>query len=432
VFWLDDSLNSLKHRRKPLEFLCEIDGCTLEFLFALSYDSARMGRRAKNAADFKTTQPIVAGLFAGIGGLELGFERCGGKTALLCEIDAVAQRVLSKRFPGVPIVSDIRNLGQLPRDVNVVTAGFPCQDLSMAGSKRGIIGNASSLVGRLFDLLSMRRVEWVVIENVYFMLQLDHGRAIATIADRLENLGYRWAYRVIDTISFLPQRRRRVFIVASLSHDPRGVLFDSEDFSCTTSDSDQFRTDIPVGFYWTEGRSGVGLAVDAIPPLKAGSTIGIPSPPAILLPDGRLGMPSLADCERLQGFPAGWTAAARCDAKGHDGRWRLVGNAVSVPVARWIAKRLVTLRPLKVEPEVVPMQPGSSWVTAGFNVDGVRMGCRAGVHVGPRRTPALLDVIKDELRPLSTRAIRGFLSRAKEGGLRFPPGFLHQIATCLG
>ncbi len=394
--------------------------------------SHEMRKRSQETTEFDKKQPIVAGLFAGIGGLELGFERSGAKTALLCEIEVTAQRVLSKRFPGVPIVPDIRRLRRLPREVNVVTAGFPCQDLSMAGSKRGIGGNMSSLVEHLFDLLSTTKVEWVVIENVYFMLQLDRGRAIATIADRLENLGYWWAYRVIDTISFLPQRRRRVYIVASLSHDPRGVLFDSEDLNCVPPDSDRFRTDIPLGFYWTEGRSGVGLAVDAVPPLKAGSTIGIPSPPAILLPDGRLGTPSLADCERLQGFPAGWTAAARSDAKGHDGRWRLVGNAVSVPVAVWIAKRLVKLRPLSIEPEVVPIQRGSSWATAGFNVDGVRMGCRVGMHVSPTRAPGLLDVVRDELRPLSARAINGFLSRANEGGLRFPPGFLQRIATCLG
>jgi DNA (cytosine-5)-methyltransferase 1 len=427
-----DFPSSLEFRWKAPKFLCvTVMAWALEFTPALSYDWCEMRKRPRAGAKSTITQPVVAGLFAGIGGLELGFERCGGKTALLCEIDEAAQRVLAKRFPGVPIVPDIRELVRLPIEVNVVTAGFPCQDLSMAGSKSGISGSMSSLVGYLFDLLSKRRVEWVVIENVYFMLQLDRGRAIATIADRLEHLGYRWAYRVIDTISFLPQRRRRVFIVASLSHDPRGVLFDSEDLSNTTSGSDPSRTDVPLGFYWTEGRSGVGIVQNAIPPLKAGSTIGIRSVPAILLPDGRLGMPSLADCERLQGFSAGGTAAARTDNKSRDGRWRLVGNAVSVPVACWIAKRLVALRPLGVEPEVVPIRRGNSWVTAAFNIDGARMGFRAGALVGSRSTPDLLDVIRDELQPLSARAINGFLSRAKEGGLKFPPGFLCRIATCL-
>jgi DNA (cytosine-5)-methyltransferase 1 len=390
-----------------------------------------MEKRKKDTEDSRATQPSVAGLFAGIGGFELGFQRSGGKTALLCEIDPAAQLVLHNRFPGVPIVGDIRDMVRLPREVTVITAGFPCQDLSMAGSKRGIDGNVSFIVRHLFDLLSKRSVEWVVIENVYFMLQLDSGRAIATIADRLEDLGYRWAYRVIDTISFLPQRRRRVFIVASRSNDPRTVLFDQGSSTWASEDRREFCTETPVGFYWTEGRSGIGLARDAIPPLKAGSSIGIPSPPAILLTAGCVGTPSLADCERLQGFPAGWTRAARPEGKGHDRRWRLVGNAVSVPVARWIAKRIVTPKPLKTEPELVPIRRGSGWPMAGFNVDGSRVGCATSARITARKTPALLDVLRDDLRPLSARAINGFLSRAREGGLRFPPGFLERIAACL-
>ena len=390
-----------------------------------------MDELGKGTKDSSAAEHSVAGLFAGIGGFELGFERSGGKTALLCEIDPAAQRVLRKRFPGVPIVGDVRDIVRLPPEITVITAGFPCQDLSMAGSKRGIDGNMSSIVKHLFDLLSRRRVEWVVIENVYFMLQLDHGRAIATIADRLEDLGYRWAYRVIDTISFLPQRRRRVFIVASRSNDPRAVLFDRGNFTCASDKRREFCTNVPLGFYWTEGRSGIGLAWDAVPPLKAGSSIGIPSPPAILLTEGGVGTPTLEDCERLQGFPAGWTRAARPEGKGQDRRWRLVGNAVSVPVARWIAKRIVTPKPLRTEPQVVPIQRGTGWPMAGFNVDGSRFGCTASSRVTGRRAPALLDVIRDDLRPLSARAISGFLSRAREGGLRFPPGFLDRIAACL-
>ena len=320
---------------------------------------------------------IVAGLFAGIGGLELGFERSGAKTRLLCEIDPDARRVLRKRFPDIPIVDDIRSIKRLPNRVNVVTAGFPCQDLSMAGGKSGIHGSASSIVQHLFDLLSKSEVEWVVIENVYFMLQLDHGRGIRVLADRLEGLGYRWAYRVIDTISFLPQRRRRVFMIGSLSHDPRSVVFDEANHS--SEDKREFPSNVPLGFYWTEGRSGVGLTADAVPPLKAGSTIGIPSPPAILLPEGIVGTPSLADCERLQGFPAGWTLPALPQGKGHDQRWRLVGNAVSVPVARWIGKRIkrATRRP-PVEAAGTPIKRGRAWPVGGYNVDGIRSGVQIG------------------------------------------------------
>lgn len=93
------------------------------------------------------------------------------------------------------------------------------------------------------------------------------------------------------------------------------------------------------GFYWTEGTRGLGWAVDAIPTLKGGSSIGIPSPPAILLESREVVTPSIRDAERLQGFPTDWTQPAEeVTRKGQ--RWKLVGNAVSVPVAEWIGRRL--------------------------------------------------------------------------------------------
>lgn len=90
----------------------------------------------------------VAGLFAGIGGLELGLSAAGGRSELLCEVWAPAKGVLGHRFPGVPLVSDIRELRCLP-DVDVVTAGFPCTDLSQAGRTVGIRGSQSGLVGEV-------------------------------------------------------------------------------------------------------------------------------------------------------------------------------------------------------------------------------------------------------------------------------------------
>ena len=94
------------------------------------------------------------------------------------------------------------------------------------------------------------------------------------------------------------------------------------------------------GFYWTEGLGGLGWAVDSVPTLKNGSTIGIPSQPAVLLPDGRIVKPSIRDGERLQGFDAGWTEPAESVARS-SARWSLVGSAVSVPVAQWVGERIV-------------------------------------------------------------------------------------------
>ena len=76
----------------------------------------------------------VAGLFAGIGGIEYGLHRSGMETVFLCELDSKAQEVLRQHFPKVPVHDDITTLQELP-EVDVITAGFPCQNLSQAGLK---------------------------------------------------------------------------------------------------------------------------------------------------------------------------------------------------------------------------------------------------------------------------------------------------------
>ena len=128
----------------------------------------------------------VVGLFAGVGGLELGLSQAGHHTALLCEKWEPARSVLDDRFPDVPKQSDVRDLSDLPADTEVLTAGFPCQDLSQAGRTAGIGGGRSSSVGEVFRLLRRRRVPYVILENVPFMLQLDRGRALAHIVAELE------------------------------------------------------------------------------------------------------------------------------------------------------------------------------------------------------------------------------------------------------
>ena len=167
----------------------------------------------------------VVGLFAGIGGFECAFADAGFETEMLVEIDASASAVLQRRFPEVELVADVADVRDLPGSATILTAGFPCQNLSMAGDKTGITGSKSGVVGKMFELIAHSRVPTVVIENVYFMLQLDSGRAMQWLVERFEDLGYYWGYRVLDTMGFgLPHRRRRVYLVASRELDPRTVL----------------------------------------------------------------------------------------------------------------------------------------------------------------------------------------------------------------
>src|SRR5262249_33911687 len=138
----------------------------------------------------------------GVGGIEVGLAEAGFTTVLFCEIDEAAQAVLKARFPAIPVVPDVRELDSLPV-VDVVTAGFPCQDLSQAGRKQGIKGSQSGLVDEIFRLLREGDglPKWIVLENVSYMLHLDRGRALDWLVTKLEELGLRWAYRVIDARS---------------------------------------------------------------------------------------------------------------------------------------------------------------------------------------------------------------------------------------
>lgn len=366
----------------------------------------------------------VAGLFAGIGGFELGMHRAGHSTELVCDVLPAAKVVLAARFPNVEYRDDITKLRSLPASVDLICAGFPCQDLSQAGRTAGLDGERSGLIGEVFRLLSRRRVPTVVIENVPFMLQLNGGNAMRAIIEEFENRGYRWAYRVVDTFGFgLPQRRQRVFLVASIEVDPADVLL-ADDRPLERPLSALGR--LAHGFYWTEGLGGLGWAVDAVPTLKNGSTIGIPSPPAVLLPDGRLIKPGIRDVEALQGFDPDWTAPAESVARKAD-RWSLVGSAVSVPVAQWLGSRLAA--PGHYEASRDRAFPTTKAPKAA-RFDGKR---RFAVDVGCDplgiRPPPLVDFLTDfaDQKLLSLKATLGFLSRTRRAKLRFEPGFIASV-----
>lgn len=367
----------------------------------------------------------TVGLFAGIGGIELGLTGAGHEAQLLCEIMPAARTVLEDRFPGVAIQTDVTTLGSLPRGTQLLAAGFPCQDLSQAGRTAGIAGDQSSLVGQVFRLLERQRVPWVLLENVPFMLQLAGGRALDVIILELERLGYRWCYRVIDAQAFgRPQRRRRVYLLASQSDDPREVLFAGE-AATAEHPRDALEDGKAYGFYWTEGVRGLGWAVECVPTLKGGSTIGIPSPPAIVLPGGAVVKPAIEDAERLQGFRAGWTSVVASEHRGTV-RWKLVGNAVAVPAARWIGQQLAAPSEFIVPPSW-KLGPGRRWPEAAWNVGHGRFGTSLGDWPIRAKQQPLSTFLKHPPAPLSSRATAGFLNRAAKGQLRFPPGFIETL-----
>jgi len=172
----------------------------------------------------------VLSLFSGIGGFDLGFERAGMQIVGMCEIDKHAQSVLTRHFPNATLHTDVREVSYAKGTVDLICGGFPCQDLSLAGKRRGLAGERSGLWFEFKRIINDAEPRWVVIENVPGLLSSNRGADLAVILHWLARRGYGVGWRVLDSQHFgLAQRRRRVFIVASLgTRCACTVLFEQE------------------------------------------------------------------------------------------------------------------------------------------------------------------------------------------------------------
>lgn len=166
-------------------------------------------------------------LFAGIGGLRMGFESIGGHCVFTSEWDLNSQKTYALNFPdNHPIGGDIREYSRNPGLVpehDVLLAGFPCQPFSIAGvSKKNALGRPHGFLcdtqGTLFfdtaQIIAHHRPAAFLLENVKNLESHDHGRTFATIMNVLKNeLGYHVQHRIISSEPWVPQKRERVFIV---------------------------------------------------------------------------------------------------------------------------------------------------------------------------------------------------------------------------
>ena len=152
----------------------------------------------------------VLGLFSGIGGFELGLLRGGMEVGAFCEIEPHCLEVLRKNFPSAVEFNDVADVD--PTGFDVICGGFPCQDISIAGKNKGLLGGDKSSLWRSFrDKINEGRPKYAIIENVSALL----SRGIEIILQDLAEIGYDATWTVYDSKYFgVPQRRRRVYIVA--------------------------------------------------------------------------------------------------------------------------------------------------------------------------------------------------------------------------
>jgi DNA (cytosine-5)-methyltransferase 1 len=167
------------------------------------------------------TKLRVLDLFSGIGGFSLGLERTGGfETVAFCEIEPFPRRVLAKHWPEVPCYDDVRALTAdvLRRDgitVDVITGGFPCQDLSVSGKRVGVSGERSGLYSEIIRLARDIGPSFIAMENVANLLVGDGGDWFATFLRDMASIGYavEWFYIPASWLG-APHARTRVWIVA--------------------------------------------------------------------------------------------------------------------------------------------------------------------------------------------------------------------------
>ena len=189
------------------------------------------------------TNLTAVSLFAGIGGFDLALQNNGVKVVAQVEIDKHAQKVLKKKFPNSKLFEDVTQVtgrelidaGFKP-DSGIITGGFPCQDLSIAGRRAGLKGERSGLFWEIARILEETKAKYFIIENVPGLLSSSKGRDMGIVIGTLVELGYGVAWRVLDAQYFgVPQRRRRVFIVGCLNNstgagkilfEPNGLQWD--------------------------------------------------------------------------------------------------------------------------------------------------------------------------------------------------------------
>ena len=287
----------------------------------------------------------VASFFSGIGGIDIGLEKSGMEVVFQCEINQFCRQVLKKHWPNIRLEGDIDGIKS--KDIpaaDLWCGGFPCQDLSLAnqGKRKGLEGARSGLFYRFADLAEQAKPRWIFMENVPGLLNSKNGEDFKSLLYTLDELGYGVSWRVLDAKYFgTPQRRRRVYIVASRGNlRSAEVLFEQnatriidkpgrvEEHSYAPGTEGEDR----ITNYYAIQHAGIGRIPTAGPQAKGYRNDG-----ETYTCDSRGSSDAICQTHapfRIRestGFPA----------KLDSSRWRALGNAVAVPVIEWIGNRII-------------------------------------------------------------------------------------------
>jgi DNA (cytosine-5)-methyltransferase 1 len=311
-------------------------------------------------------KPTLASFFSGIGGIELGFRQSGFDVTFQCEIDKYCRSILEKNWgTEIPRYEDIKKVEIADVPVSDVWAGgFPCQDVSLArmGPRAGLKGKKSGLFYDFARLVEQGRPRVLLIENVPGLLSSHGGRDFGIVLRTLADFGYGLGWRVFNSRYFgVPQSRQRIYVVGCYRDrgGPGEILFEPERSQGDDS-SHRPNGEKPISPFKTRiGDLGKGPITPALAyclyACSARHTGTDWSRNYASYPNGRVRRLMPIEAERLQGFPEGWTIPEtptgdpdRIDSL----RYNALGNAVTVPVAKWIGKRIQSYLARQAENEI--------------------------------------------------------------------------------
>lgn len=335
----------------------EVRGVVVQVISNIS-DKPEVQDSKKTKHGFKTID-----LFAGVGGIRLGFEKAGFETVFANDFDEQCKLTYDLNFPKAKlVVEDIRKIGieDLPK-FDFLLGGFPCQAFSIAGYRQGFNDhkNRGNLFFDIARIIDARKPEGFLLENVKNLKSHDRGKTFRIIEETLKNLGYFIKYKVLNSMEYgnIPQNRERIYIVGFKNENYANKFSFPEPVKLKKKITDLLEKNVPEKYYYNgkplfeklknfvreegkvyqwrrqyvrENKSGV------CPTLTANMGMGGHNVPIIKDKKGIRKLTPL-ECARIQGFPNSFKLPQIADSA----LYKQFGNSVSVPVLEVVAKQMM-------------------------------------------------------------------------------------------
>jgi len=307
----------------------------------------------------------VAGFFAGVGGIELGFEKAGFDVIWSNEIDKNAAKTFSLNHKNKLVLDDINNvLSEDVPDVDVIVGGFPCQAFSVAGYRRGFEDERGEIFFQLARIIKAKLPRVIFIENVKNLLNHDKGKTFSIIKASLEDYGYKLKVNILNASEYgnIPQNRERIYIVGFREQEDfdNFELIEKIDLSTKISDIVDYNEKVDDRFYYDDRYKFYADIKESItnrnsiyqwrrvyvrenksglcPTLTANMGTGGHNVPLVLT---KYGIRKLTprECFKFQGYPIDFKLPEDM-AISH--LYKQAGNSVVVPVIERIAGNILT------------------------------------------------------------------------------------------